>query len=73
MNDVLQQQLSLWKTDFEEEQKAKEQLKVEREYLTDQLRALRNHNQQLLQRINGPNPTAIHHEGSSDASVCLLQ
>ncbi|KAK0168149.1 hypothetical protein PV327_001977 [Microctonus hyperodae] len=63
---ILKQQLDLYKSDFEEEQKAKQQLINEREFLTDQLGKLRDHNQKLLQRINGPNPTSVSQEESNE-------
>lgn len=60
----------MYKSDFEEEQKAKQQLVTEREYLTDQLGKLRDHNQKLLIKINGPNPTSVSQEESNERLVC---
>lgn len=55
----MRHQLELYESDFQEEKRTKQQLIHEREHLTDQLGKIRDHNQQLLQRLNGPNPTAI--------------
>ncbi|XP_034936544.1 optineurin-like [Chelonus insularis] len=57
--NYFRQQLKIFESDFQEEKQAKNELLREREQLTEQLAKLRDHNQNLLQRINGPNPTRI--------------
>ncbi|XP_074093960.1 uncharacterized protein LOC141524167 isoform X1 [Cotesia typhae] len=65
----LRQQLELYESDFEEEKRTKQNLIREREHLTDQLGKLRNHNQHLLQRLNGPNPAAVGQHSQNEIPV----
>ncbi|CAD6203471.1 GSCOCG00009779001-RA-CDS [Cotesia congregata] len=65
----LRQQLELYESDFEEEKRTKQELIREREHLTDQLGKLRDHNQNLLQRLNGPNPAAVPQHSANGIPV----
>ncbi|CAG5088465.1 Protein of unknown function [Cotesia congregata] len=69
----LRQQLELYESDFEEEKRTKQELIREREHLTDQLGKLRDHNQNLLQRLNGPNPAAVPQHSANGIPVIEIK
>lgn len=69
----LRQQLELYESDFEEEKRSKQDLIREREHLTDQLGKLRDHNQHLLQRLNGPNPAAVGQHSQNGIPVIEIK
>ncbi|XP_063978263.1 optineurin-like [Diachasmimorpha longicaudata] len=57
--DHLRAQIEAYKLDFEEEKISRQDLLSQREELSGQLGKMREYNQQLLQRLNGPNPATL--------------
>ncbi|XP_015127924.1 spindle pole body component 110 [Diachasma alloeum] len=65
--DHLRAQMEAYKQDFEEEKKSRQDLLSQRLELSDQLGKIREYNQQLLQRLNGPNPATSGARGGQQA------
>ncbi|XP_011313772.1 filamin A-interacting protein 1-like [Fopius arisanus] len=65
----LRAQMESYKLDFEEERISRQDLLKERDTLTTSLATIREYNQQLLQKINGPNPASVHSPNEPDMSV----